>query len=203
MYAKSSPYYTGRINLRFTIQRRQLRAYHTDAHWCNTLFRDIRELAIQNRGNCVFISCDDKSKIDFDEPGTCYHLEYVERRVLLHQTPCLCLLTTMLEGNIIPTVDMICDVPESIDDSFYQVVVNIKLKEGVFQLSSTTHSTLELVQTMRENEFDNFDTPNVYMITDGGPEHRLTFESVKISLIMLFNELNIDFLVAIRTAPGA
>ena len=54
---------------------------------------------------------------------------------------------------------------------------------------------------MRENEFDNFDTPNVYMITDGGPEHRLTFESVKISL-MLFKELNIDFLVAIRTASG-
>ena len=96
---------------------------------------------------------------------------------------------------------MICDVPESIDDSFYRGVVNIKLKEGVFQPSSTTRSTLELVQTMRENEFANFDTPNVYMITDGGPEHRLTFESVKISL-MLFKKLKIDFLVAIRTAPG-
>ena len=70
MHATSSQYYTGRINLRFTIQRRQLRAYHTDAHWCNTLVRYIiRELAIQDRGNCVFISCDDKSKIDFGEPG--------------------------------------------------------------------------------------------------------------------------------------
>ena len=69
MYAKSSQYYIRRISLRFTIQRRQLRAYHTDAHWCNTLFRYIRELAIQDRGNCVFISCDDKSKIDLGEPG--------------------------------------------------------------------------------------------------------------------------------------
>ena len=35
----------------------------------------------------------------------------------------------------------------------------------------------------------------------GCPEHRLTFESVKISPIMLFKELDVDFLVAIRTAP--
>ena len=88
MYAKSSQYYTGRINFRFTIQRRQLRAYHTDAHWCNTLFRYIRELAIQDCGNCVFISCDNKSKIYFGEPG---HMLLSGVQVLLHQTPHLSL----------------------------------------------------------------------------------------------------------------
>ena len=40
------------------------------------------------------------------------------------------------------------------------------------------------------------------MMTDGCPEHRVNFESVKIPLIMMFKKLNLDFLVAIRTAPG-
>ena len=161
-----------------------MRAYHTDAHWCNTLFRYIRELAIQDRGNCVFISCDDKSKIDFGEPGHVLSSGVHGKKSIAPSNTTLVSLDHEVahKGNIIPTVDMICDVPESIDDSLYWGVVNIKLKEGVFQPSSTTRSTLELVQTMRENEFDDFDTPNVYMITDGGPEHPLTFESVKISL---------------------
>lgn len=39
------------------------------------------------------------------------------------------------------------------------------------------------------------------MYTDGGPDHRLTYLSVKISLICLFLKLNLDFLCAARTAP--
>jgi len=38
--------------------------------------------------------------------------------------------------------------------------------------------------------------------TDGGPDHRLTYVSVKLSLITLFRKLHLDFLVALRTAPS-
>ena len=38
MYAKTSQYYTGKNNLKFVVQRRQLHAYHTNAHWCYALF---------------------------------------------------------------------------------------------------------------------------------------------------------------------
>lgn len=34
------------------------------------ILRYIRELTVQNRDNCVFISCDDKAKVEFGEPGT-------------------------------------------------------------------------------------------------------------------------------------
>ncbi|XP_066934136.1 uncharacterized protein [Clytia hemisphaerica] len=40
------------------------------------------------------------------------------------------------------------------------------------------------------------------MMTDGGPEHRVNFESVKIPLILMFKQLKLDSLIAIRTAPG-
>ena len=69
MHAKTAQYYNGKINLKFAIQRRQLRAYHSDAHWCNALFRYLREMAIMYRGECVLLSCDDKAKVDFGEPG--------------------------------------------------------------------------------------------------------------------------------------
>ena len=40
------------------------------------------------------------------------------------------------------------------------------------------------------------------MMTSGGPEHRVNFESVKIPLILMFKQLKLDSLIAIRTAPG-
>lgn len=40
------------------------------------------------------------------------------------------------------------------------------------------------------------------LYTDGGPDHRLSYPSVKVALICLFLRLDIDFLIAARTAPG-
>ena len=41
-----------------------------------------------------------------------------------------------------------------------------------------------------------------FMITDGGPEHNVTYESVKIPLILHFKEFKVDISIAIRNAPG-
>lgn len=40
------------------------------------------------------------------------------------------------------------------------------------------------------------------MYSDGGPDNRLTFMSVKLALIALFIEANLDMLIALRTAPS-
>ena len=68
-FSRSPQYYTGKINLKHTIQRRQLRSYHTDSHWCNALYRYVREIAITQKESCIFLSCDDKAKVDFGESG--------------------------------------------------------------------------------------------------------------------------------------
>ena len=44
--------------------------------------------------------------------------------------------------------------------------------------------------------------PILISYTDGGPEHRTTFLSVKIALICLQKFLNLDQVLAVRTAPG-
>ena len=40
------------------------------------------------------------------------------------------------------------------------------------------------------------------MYSDGGPDHRLTYVSVQVSLIVFFKTLDLDFLCAARTAPS-
>ncbi len=43
--------------------------------------------------------------------------------------------------------------------------------------------------------------PILFIYSDGGPDHRITFISVQLSLICLFRKLNLDYLCACRTAP--
>ena len=69
MHTKTAQYYTGKINLKFAIQCHQLCAYQYDVHWCNALFQYLQEMAIMYEGQCVLLSCDDKAKVDFGEPG--------------------------------------------------------------------------------------------------------------------------------------
>lgn len=42
--------------------------------------------------------------------------------------------------------------------------------------------------------------PILFVYTDGGPDHRITFISVQLSLIFPFLKLNLDYLYACRTA---
>ena len=201
MHSKTAQYYTGRINLKHTVQRRQLRAFHVDAHWCNALYRYLRELAIKNRDSCTFISCDDKAKVVFGEPGSAISTGVRGKKTIVPTTSTLGALDHDVDkkGSIVPTVTMICDIPEDISGSFYRGSVHVTFKESVFQPSCSYRAVVELIEILRSIRFDK---KHLYLMTDGGPEHRVCFDSVKIPLIMLFKEFNLDSLVAIRTAPG-
>lgn len=50
----------------------------------------------------------------------------------------------------------------------------------------------------------NEDSTNscLLLFTDGGSDHRTTYAPVKLSLIILFKILDLDILIAARTAPG-
>ena len=86
MHQKTSQYYIEHVQLKHTIQR-PLRAFHTDAHWCSALYRYLRDLTIQNDEKYVFISCDDKEKIDFGEPGALVSSVKREKRRIIPSLP--------------------------------------------------------------------------------------------------------------------
>ena len=43
--------------------------------------------------------------------------------------------------------------------------------------------------------------PVLFLYSDGGPDHRVTYMSVKLALVALFLKLDLDYLCAARTAP--
>lgn len=55
--------YTGKFEIKYKVQSRQLRKFHPDAHYCAAYFRYLREFAILYREFVCFISADDKHKI--------------------------------------------------------------------------------------------------------------------------------------------
>ena len=69
MISNSSQNYTGKIKLKHSIQRRQLRANHVDAHYNLAQQKYLKEMAIQERETSILLSCDDKATIDYGEPG--------------------------------------------------------------------------------------------------------------------------------------
>ena len=126
MHSKTAQYQTGKINLKFVVQRRQLHAFHSDAHWCNSLYHYLRELAIKEREKVVFVSCDNKAKIDFGEPGAA--ISSGVRGKKKSTIPILGALDHDInqKGSIIPTVNLICDIPDILILSWIKLQLNFQ-----------------------------------------------------------------------------
>lgn len=73
-----------------------------------------------------------------------------------------------------PSVSMIIDIPSSIEDTFY-----VGIKENAFEPSSPCCRTVYKLQV------DNSERPNI-LLCDGGPDHRVTYLSVQMSIINIF-----------------
>ena len=76
--------------------------------------------------------------------------------------------------------------------------VFIGIKDLTFEPSLPFRHHTELVSVLKQISFDK---PVLFMYTDRGPDHRLTYISVQLSLICLFLNLNLDYLCVGRIAP--
>jgi hypothetical protein len=196
-----SKLYKGRIPVRMKVQTRQLRASHQDDHFCAALFKYARNYAVNNRSDCTFVCMDDKAKVDFGEPGMFSSSGVRGKKSIVPMNSQLSCLDhdVQCKGSLTPSVILDVDIPESLSDSFYQGQVSLTMKDSVFQPSTPFRHITEL-QHVLENKGEK--TPVLFMYTDGGPDHRVTYHSVKLSLIVLFKRLGLELLVALRTAPG-
>ena len=86
------------------------------------------------------------------------------------------------------------DIPD-----WYSGQVLVGLKDAVFQASFPLRHVTELHSVLRHSIGSS---TVLFIYSDGGPDHRLTYVSVQLSVIALFLNLNLDFLVACRTAPN-
>lgn len=143
--AKTALQHTGRLKVKFMVQKRQLRKYHEDAHYASALFRYEKEMAIKYRSHATFLSLDDKHKVPVGEPG--YPVASVERgkRVLVGIDRALevgdhdftsCSLT--------PSVALAIDIPDSIEGSFYHGKVHVGVKDSILSLLALIAMALSL-----------------------------------------------------------
>lgn len=200
IHAKSKIHYTGRLNIKFMVQARQFRKSHVDAHYASAVFRYQREMAVQFKEYSNFVCLDDKHRIKVGEPKFPVAAAERGRRVLVSRG------TAFEVGDhdfsvfsLIPSVCFLVDIPNSVELSWYTGSVIVGLKEAAFEASSPQRHCKELYDILYSKNLHI--QPILFLYTDGGPDHRLTFLSVQLSLINLFLALDLDFLCAARTAP--
>ena len=102
-----------------------------------------------------------------------------------------------MKFSIIPSVVLVCDMPEEVSGSWYTGDVYVMLKEGAFELSSPLRHSTELSNVLGDRVQHK---PILFVYSDGGPDHRVTYISVKLALIALFRKMDVDYLCAVRTA---
>ena len=196
-----SKLYKSKVPLRMSIQTRQLRAPHMDDHFAAAMFKYMREYAVQFKDDTTFVCLDDKSKLDFGEPSVAISSGVRGKKAIVPLNSVLSCLDhdCQSKGSLTPSVCLDVDVPEQTDESFYRGQVSVSLKDSVFQASNPFRHAVELenILNMKADK-----KPVLMLFTDGGPDHKVTFHSVKLALIILFKRLDLELLVAGRTAPG-
>lgn len=103
---------------------------------------------------------------------------------------------------IVPSVTLAIDVPESFNDSFFSGQPYVCNKDKITQPSSPYRHSAELVKLVKDISFNKGGCkPVLIILSDGGPDHRLCYGSVKVSMIALFLKLDLDMLVCMQMCP--
>lgn len=206
-FVKSAVQYTGRFDVKRSVQQRILRAQHPDSDYTYMLYRYLKEFAVEFRDHVAMQCLDDKAIIPIGEPGK--PTAATQRQ---HNSS----LTTSANAvkaldhdyhlcGLVPSVCLMVEIPDSPRGSFYKGNVHITVKDKVLQASSPLRHSTETVRIMRDhysNDSVNLNKPVLIRYTDGGPDHRTNFPSVQLCAIIEFIALDLDMLIACRTAPN-
>lgn len=94
---------------------------------------------------------------------------------------------------------LLCDIPEDLSESFYHGQVYVAVKSSTMQPSTVMQAHTELGSLLLKEKSEH--QSMAFLLTDGGPEHNLTFLSVQVGLILMFRMLDMDQLVFERSCP--
>ena len=76
-----------------------------------------------------------------------------------------------------PSVNFDLEVPATVEGSFYEGKVHVALKDSVFTPSSPARHSAEMSVIMKDT-----DKPILKLYSDGGPDHRVNYVSMQLSL---------------------
>ncbi|XP_052286545.1 uncharacterized protein LOC127882125 isoform X2 [Dreissena polymorpha] len=191
--------FTGRFDVQYKVQRRQLRVSHQDQHYCAAILKYFKHMAVEQKdAKPVVLFCDDKAKIPVGEPEAPVSTGVRGKKTLAPtETTLIALDHDMTKASITPSVYLSCHVPDTVDKSFVRGVVTTVTNDSVFETSGPFRHAATICKMLKNEQ------PKIVMkYTDGGTDQRNNLESVKCANICVFKELNLDMLVHARCAPG-
>ena len=206
-YSHQAIKYTGRFKVKYAVQIRQQRKDHPDIHYVNALQLYTKHFAVKYSDCTAYVSVDDKAIIPVGEPDC-----HVSTGVRGHNRSLVPLEGPQVQAldhdfhvqGIVPSVSFFINIPENPTESFYRGQAFVTNKDKATRPSSPLRHAAELSDLVRIHYSENGSTatkPIMVVISDGGPDHRVTFGSVQVASLTLFMSLNLDMLVCMRTCP--
>ena len=182
-FVKTSLKYTGFFYVKFRVQTRQARTFHLDAHYAACMFKYLKHFCVKYRDNTVFLCMDDKAIVPVGEPHVPISTGVrAHNKVLVPvDTRLSCTDHDYHIAGIVPSVTLVTNIPENHDDSFFNGRVFVSCKDKVFETSHPFRHSAELIRSLRDHYSNDAVTLLKYILclmTDGGPDHRLTYDTV-------------------------
>ena len=194
--SRTASNYTSMLQVRKMVQQCQWRKEHKDAHYAVCIFRYVREYALLVCDHAMLVCVDDKHRVKVGEPDNPVAAAERGRQVWVNRSsPFHVADHDFTRFSLIPSVALMNEIPSELSGSWYTGKVHVLYKEGAFEPSSPVQHSTELCNMLQEKAKSN------PLYSDGGPDHRVTYMSVKLALAALFLKLNLDYLCATRTAP--
>ena len=206
-YTETAVRYTGKFKVKFGIQIRQLRKSHPDSHYVSALLQYTHHFVVHFRDYASYVSVDDKAIVPVGEPDSPISTGvrgHNRSLVPLNGPTLLALDHDFHVQGIVPSVAFFVDIPQNPKDTFFNGQTFVTSKDKVSQPSSPLRHATEMCQLVQTHFSDNgalSDKSILVVVSDGGPDHRVTFGSVKVSAIALFCALDLDMLICVRTCP--
>lgn len=146
-YANQALRYTGRFQVKYAVQVCQLRKEHPDSRYVGNILKYVKEFAVLHKPFVCMLSVDDKAIVPVGEPGA-----PVSSGVRGHNKS---LVTNSRSKNlaldhdfhvfgIVPSVAFVVDIPSLAQDSFFQGMPYVTVKDKVTQPSSALRHSCEL-----------------------------------------------------------
>jgi hypothetical protein len=171
-YSRRAHAFTGRLNVKFKVQSRQLNSPHPDQHYTAAFFNYIRQFAIHNRLQTVMLMINQiLSLVSLELQWLLWHVHGdVPLVVADHDTTTKCKIT--------PSTVLNVEIPQSIEGSFYRDVVLSTLKDTIFQPYSPMQHSAEMMIHLG----DQCDSKLLLIIYSDCVTHRVTYPSVQLAL---------------------
>ena len=205
-YTSQALHYSGRFQVKFRVQIRQLRKDHPDQHYVSALLQYVGHFSVLMHDITTYMSVDNKAIVPVGEPKA-----PVSTGVRGHNRSLVPVVGPQFEAldhdfhlhGIVPSVAFSIDIPESATDSFYRGQPFVTNKNKVTQPSSALRHASEMKDLICTHCSNEEGKPKrvLIIVSDGGPDHRVTFGSVKVASLALFRSLDLDMLICVRTCP--